>query len=255
MVGAIIQARMGSRRLPGKVLRRVLNRPLLGHLFDRLRRSRCLEAIVVATTAAEEDRAIRVFAESEGVAVFAGSEEDVLDRYYRAAEQYKIDPVVRITADCPLMDPAVVDLVIEQFLKERADYLSNAAPLPVTYPDGMDVEVFSFAALARAWREAVKPSDREHVTFYLWSHPERFKIRRVDHAPDWSEYRFTVDYPEDLPLVEAVLKEFLPRDPGFGLDEIIRYLEANHAIKALNAGIQRNQGWASAFEKDRQRGF
>lgn len=255
MIGAIIQARMGSSRLPGKVLLRVLDRPLLGHLLDRLRRSRRLETIVVATTATETDRPIRVFAEAEGVPAFAGSEEDVLDRYHAAAEEYKIDPVVRITADCPLMDPAVVDLVIERFLDGEADYVSNAAPLPATYPDGMDVEVFPFAALRQAWLEAVKPSDREHVTFYLWNHPDRFKLRRVDHSPDWSAYRLTVDYPEDLRLVEAVLNHFLPRNPGFGLDEIVRYLDSSPEVKALNARIGRNQGWASAFAKDRQLGL
>ncbi len=255
MIGAIIQARMGSTRLPGKVLHRVLGRPLLGHLLDRLRLSRRLETIVVATTAADADRPIRVFAEVEGVSAFAGSEEDVLDRYHSAAEEFKIDPVVRITADCPLLDPAVVDLVIERFLQGGADYVSNAAPPPVTYPDGMDVEVFSFAALERAWQEAVKPSDREHVTFYLWNQLERFRLRRVDHIPDWSEYRLTVDYPADLRVVETIMTELLPRDPGVGLDQIVRYLDANPALKALNAQIGCNQGWASAFEKDRRQGF
>ncbi len=246
---------MGSSRLPGKVLYRVLGRPLLGHLLDRLRLSRRLETLVVATSTLEQDRPIRMFVEAEGMPVFTGSEEDVLDRYYRAAEQYEIDPVVRITADCPLMDPAVVDLVIGQFLESGADYVSNTAPLPATYPDGMDVEVFSFAALQRAWRDAAKPSEREHVTFHLWQHPEWFKVRRVDHVPDWSEYRLTVDYPEDLPVVEAIMTEFVPRNPGVGLDEIVRYLEANPGVRALNAHIGRNQGWAPAFEKDRQRGF
>jgi spore coat polysaccharide biosynthesis protein SpsF len=254
-IGAIVQARMGSSRLPGKVLHRVMGRPLLGYLLDRLRLSRRLATLVVATSTLEQDRPIRAFAEAEGIAVFTGSEDDVLDRYYRAAEHYEIDPIVRITVDCPLMDPKVVDLVIERFLGGDAHYVSNTAPLPATYPDGMDVEVFSFAVLQQAWREAVKPSEREHVTFFLWQQPERFKVSRVDHAPDWSEYRLTVDYPEDVPLVETVLKEFLPRDPGFGLAEIIRYLEVNPAIKALNAGIKRNQGWTSAFEKDRQLGF
>lgn len=255
MIGAIVQARMGSTRLPGKVLHRVLDRPLLGHLLDRLRLSRRLETIVVATTTAEIDRPIRTFAEAEGVLTFAGSADDVLDRYYRAAEQFKIDPVVRITADCPLMDPGVLDLVIERFLDRDADYVSNAAPPPVTYPDGMDVEVFSFAALQRAWREAVKPSDREHVTFYLWNHPARFKVKRVDHVPNWAGYRLTVDYPEDLRMVETVIVELLSRDPGAGLEQIVQYLERNPEVKAFNARIARNQGWASAFEKDRRQGF
>jgi spore coat polysaccharide biosynthesis protein SpsF len=246
---------MGSSRLPGKVLHRVMGRPLLGYLLDRLRLSRRLDTLVVATSTLEQDRPIHAFAEAESLPAFTGSEDDVLDRYYRAAEHYEIDPIVRITADCPLMDPRVVDLVIDRFLEGGTHYVSNTAPLPATYPDGMDVEVFSFAGLQQAWREAAKPSEREHVTFFLWQQPERFKVTRVDHMPDWSEYRLTVDYAEDLPLVEAVLKKFLPRDPGFSVDEIIRFLEANPAIKALNAGIKRNQGWASAFERDRRQGF
>lgn len=255
MIGAIVQARMGSTRLPGKALHRVLGRPLLGHLLDRLLLSRRLETIVIATTTSDIDRRIKAFAEAEGVLAFAGSEDDVLDRYYRAAEQYKIDPVVRITADCPLLDPAVVDLVIERFLDGGTDYVSNAAPPPVTYPDGMDVEVFSFAALQRAWREAVKPSDREHVTFYLWNHPERFIAKRVDHSPDWSGYRLTVDCPDDLRVVEAVIIELLSQDPRAGLEQIVSYLERNPGVKTLNASIARNQGWASAFARDRQQGF
>ena len=164
-VVAIVQARMSSTRLPGKVWADVAGHPILWHVVQRLRRARLLNQIVIATSENPADDAIAQFCEQDGILCYRGSEADVLDCYYKAASLHSADVVVRITADCPLIDPAVVDKVVHRFLDEGSDYVTNN--LRYTYPDGLDTEVFSFAALAQAWREAKKPSEREHVTPYL----------------------------------------------------------------------------------------
>jgi spore coat polysaccharide biosynthesis protein SpsF len=255
MICAIIQARMSSTRLPGKVLKPVLGRPLLAHMLERVSRAHTLHKIAVATTVSSVDTEIVSACEQSGFVCFRGSEDDVLDRYYQTAREFGAEVIVRLTSDCPLMDPVVVDHVVSIFLDGQYDYVSNTAPLPSTWPDGMDVEVFPFPALERAWREAVKPSDREHVTFYLWNNPDKFHVYRVEHDPDWSEYRLTVDYPQDLELVNAVFEALYPSNPAFTLEEIVAFLEAKPRVKKLNQGIIRNIGWQTAFKKDRLAGF
>jgi len=169
---AIIQARMGSSRFPGKTLADLAGRPMLSRVVERVSQSRAIDKVVVATSIAVGDDPIAEFCAKEGVLCFRGSEDDVLDRFYRAAKEHGADVVVRITADCPLIDAAVIDRVVERFQSGDCDYASNV--LHYTYPDGLDTEVFSMAALAEAWREAKKPSEREHVTPYL-----RWGRRRV----------------------------------------------------------------------------
>jgi len=254
-VSAIIQARMNSSRLPGKVLMPVLGKPMLAQMLDRVAQAKSIARIVVATTDQRADDEIAALCRREGYECFRGSEDDVLDRYYQAARRGHADVVVRLTADCPLMDSATIDTVTKTFLDGQYDYVSNTAPLPSTWPDGSDVEVFSFAALQRAWREAVKPSDREHVTFYLWNNPAEFRVHRVEHVPDWSDYRLTVDYAQDLELVRAVFEALYPLSRSFTLKEIVAFLDANPDVKALNRTIGRNTGWHTAFEKDRLAGF
>jgi spore coat polysaccharide biosynthesis protein SpsF (cytidylyltransferase family) len=165
VIVAIIQARMGSSRLPGKTIADVAGRPLLLHVVERTQRARRVDKVVVATTDRSSDDPIADLCQREGIQCFRGSEDDVLDRFYRTAQAHGADVVVRITADCPLIDAAVIDKVIARFQAGDCDYVSNI--LRYTYPDGLDTEVFSFAALERAWREAKKPSEREHVTPYL----------------------------------------------------------------------------------------
>lgn len=252
---AIIQARMGSSRLPGKVLKPVLGRPLLSHMLRRMRAAQSLTGLVVATTTAPEDDKIVHLCHSESVDCYRGSERDVLDRYYQSAKSVGAKVVVRLTSDCPAMDPAVVDQVVECFLEGDFDYVSNVVPLPSTWPDGQDVEVFPFTILERAWREAVKPSEREHVTFYMWMQPETFRIHRIEHEPDWSKFRLTVDYPEDFQLLKAVFEALHPREEMFTLPDIIAYLESHPKVRRLNSSMVRNAGWQSAFEEDHQAGF
>lgn len=201
-VVAIIQARMGSTRLPGKVLKDLAGATVLERVVSRVRRCRLVSDVVVATSAEPADEVILNECKRLGTEPFRGSEQDVLDRYYRAAQQAGAEVVVRITSDCPLIDPEVSDKTIQKFLVERPDYASNA--LERTYPRGLDTEVMTFAALECAWTEARQAYQREHVTPFLYQHPERFKILSVKGDHDYSQYRWTLDTPEDLEFLRAV---------------------------------------------------
>jgi spore coat polysaccharide biosynthesis protein SpsF len=203
----IIQARMGSTRLPGKILKELAGEPMLARVVNRARRT-AADMVVVATTTEPADRAVAELCAARGWPCYAGSRDDVLDRYYHAARQSAADVVVRLTADCPFIDPGVVDQVIEAFRQgDTVDYASNVLP-PRTFPRGLDTEVFSFAALARAWREDADPAWREHVTPFLYRHPERFRLRRVAAGADYSNLRWTVDTPEDRELAVRVYEAF-----------------------------------------------
>jgi spore coat polysaccharide biosynthesis protein SpsF len=201
-VVAIIQARMGSTRLPGKVLKDLAGATVLERVVSRVRRCRLVSDVVVATSAEPADDVILNECQRLGTEAFRGSEQDVLDRYYRAAQQAGAEVVVRITSDCPLIDPEVSDETIQKFLVERPDYASNA--LERTYPRGLDTEVMTFAALECAWTEARQAYQREHVTPFLYQHPERFKLLSVKGDHDYSQYRWTLDTPEDLEFLRAV---------------------------------------------------
>jgi glutamate-1-semialdehyde 2,1-aminomutase/spore coat polysaccharide biosynthesis protein SpsF len=249
VIAAIVQARMGSSRLPGKTLIDVAGRPLLGHLVDRARRIPGLDAVVIATTDRPADRVILQFAAAEGLPVYAGSEDDVLDRIHQAAQRFGVSVVVRVTPDCPLLDPAVAGLVLKRFLDAGGglDYASNTQP--PTFPDGQDTEVFSAAALARAWREAKLPSEREHVTPYIWKHPDRFRLANVRHAEDLSALRWTVDEAADLAFVRAVYAR-LGAGRRFGMDEVLALLAREPALGEVNGARPRNEGYAQSLHAD-----
>lgn len=211
---AIIQARMTSTRLPGKVLADICGRPALELMLSRVRRSSRIDRIVVATTSNETDDPVARLCRELGVDVFRGDEADVLGRYVLAAEQYDADPVVRLTADCPMIEPAVIDLAIDEFVKRGCDYISNG--LVRTYPDGLDVEVFSRAALIRAGREAEHPFSREHVTPYIKAQASEkpavpFELSSLEFEADFSHVRWTLDRPEDLILIRNLVAK-LPED-------------------------------------------
>jgi len=253
MIAAIVQARIGSSRLPGKTLMDLAGRPLLGHLVDRARRIPGLEAVVIATTDRPDDRAILDFAAAEGLPVYAGSEDDVLDRFQQATRRFDVSVVVRVTPDCPLLDPAVAGLVLRRFLDAggELDYACNTQP--PTFPDGQDTEVFSAAALARAWREARLPSEREHVTPYIWKHPDRFRLANVRHAEDLSALRWTVDEPADLAFVRAVYARLGGQGP-FGMDDVLALLHREPALLEINRSLIRNVGYAKSLRADRAAG-
>ena len=231
---AIVQARMSSNRLPGKVLAPVLGRPMLALQLERAARAR-IERLLVATSEEADDDAVATLAEREGYGCFRGSLTDVLDRFYRAAEAARPDHVLRLTADCPLIDPRVIDRVIVEHLSGGYDYTSNT--LRRTFPHGEDVEIMRFAALERAWREAASAYEREHVTPYLYGHPELFRLGSVEADEDRSHLRLTVDYPEDLELVRAVFAALYPGDPDFSAEEIAALFARRPELLRINAAV------------------
>lgn len=250
MIAVVVQARMGSSRLPGKTLADISGRPMLGRLVDRARLIPGVEQVVIATTDRPADAAIRRFAEAEGLPASAGSEQDVLDRVYRAAARFGVSVIVRVTPDCPMLDPEVAGRVLAEFrrLEGRADYMSNVHP--PTFPDGLDTEVFSREALEVAWRETRLPSDREHVTAYIWRQPERFRLANVTNAQDLSSLRWTVDTATDLEFVRAVYAALDGLGRVFGMGDVLRLLESRPELRALNAGQRRNEGFEKSLAAD-----
>jgi spore coat polysaccharide biosynthesis protein SpsF len=256
---AIIQARMGSTRLPNKVLMPVLGKPLLGWMLERVATCAEVDEVIIATTTDTRDDVIAAFAQSVGCKLYRGSEDDVLDRYYQAARMVNPDAVARITADCPLLDPEVLGSMIREYAAGGLDFLSNSEPLPSSWPDGMDVSIVGFEALENAWQNAIKPSDREHVTFYFWNNPQTFRCKRIDHEPDWSKYRVTIDYPEDFDILKSIIEHFGAADPSsvnrVSMEQIVAYLDAHPDVFGLNEKYTRGLGWKPALERDKQLGF
>lgn len=248
---AIIQARFNSSRLPGKVLLDLEGRTVLERVVERVAHARRVDEVVVATSTAEHDGRIAELCGERGIKVFRGALDDVLDRFYQCARPLRPDAVVRITADCPLIDPAVIDMVVEAHTKDGADYTANI--LEETFPDGEDVEVFSFAALERAWKEAVLVSEREHVTPYIRKNPALFKQRNVGCSRDLSAERWTLDNEEDFALIKAVYAALHPKSPFFGLEEIEGFLRSHPEVEKLNAHIKRNEGYAASLKKDQEK--
>lgn len=235
---AIVQARMGSTRLPNKVMKTIEGRPMIGLLLERLSRARKIDAIVIATSDDARNDPLENYVSDLGFAVFRGNENDVLDRYYRAAEAAGATDVMRITGDCPFVDPALVDECAEAYLAGSCDYLSNVAP--PTYADGLDIEVFSFAALQRAWHEATAAPEREHVTPYI-RESGRFSTANKAAANDFSDRRWTVDTPEDFAVVSAVFQYFHPRT-DFSAADILELEARKPELFKANHAILRNEG-------------
>lgn len=239
-VVCISQARMTSSRLPGKVLRQVAGRPLLAHHLDRLGRARRIDAVVVATTVNAADDPVVALAGSLGVPVFRGDENDVLDRFVRCAEAFDADVVVRVTADCPLIDPALIDAAVARFLDGRdqvpaVEYLSIDTS---RFPRGFDAEVFSRAALNAAGREATDPVEREHVTPFIYRRGDRFRLGEpLTPGQPVPPYRLCVDEPADLDLIGRVLEALLPGGNGFGWQECCKLLSHRPELADINRGV------------------
>lgn len=243
-VVAIIQARMGSSRLPGKVMKSLGGKPVLAHVIERVRAVPQLDEIVVATTVQAEDDVIASAAGTLGTRVFRGSEQDVLDRYYQAARTARAGTVVRITSDCPFLDPVLVGAMVERFISAQRDdargpdYMSNT--LSRSYPRGFDAEVFAFSALERAWREAAAPAEREHVTPYIYGHPELFKLAEHVGPVDLSKYRLTLDTDDDWRLLLTLCNALECGKRMLASDELIAFFEAHPEVARLNAHVQQN---------------
>jgi len=233
----IIQARMGATRLPGKPMKKVLERELLSYQIERIRRAKRVDEIVVATTTEPADDVIVSLCKKEHIPFYRGSEEDVLDRYYQAAKQYHADIVVRITGDCPLADPEIIDHTINYYLelKPPCDYVSNT--LQLTFPRGLDVEVFSFKQLEHIHSIAHEPREREHVTPYFYLHPEKFVLGCYKNTTDLSKHRWTVDQIEDFELISRIINDLYPRKPNFLMQDVLDLLARHPDWVAINAHV------------------
>lgn len=252
MVVAIIQARMGSTRLPGKIMKDIEGEPMLWRVIERVKAAKNIQDIIIATTENEADRQVIEFAQKRGVNVFAGSESDVLDRYLQAARFFgNPEVVVRITSDCPLIDPEILDRTIEFFLKNDFDYASTGR-IQSTFPDGLDTEVFKFSALERAWQEAKLPSEREHVTPYIWKNPRLFKTGELKNEKDLSHLRWTVDEERDLDFVRTVFKNLYHSDRIFHFQDVLDFLKNNPELAAKNRDIIRDAGYFKSLKEDQK---
>jgi spore coat polysaccharide biosynthesis protein SpsF len=238
-VVAIIQARMGSSRLPGKILKPVLGKTLLEYQLNRIERIKQINEIVVATTTNEIDNKIVDLCNRLSIPFFRGPEEDVLKRYYDTAKQYGANTIVRLTSDCPVIDPIIIENTINYYLNNNFDYVSNT--LERTFPRGMDTEVFSFQALERAFNEGEEKHFREHVTPYIYQNPDIFKLGSFYSKKDNSQYRLTVDTQEDFDLIEKIILNLYPRNNQFNLNAIIDLLTEKPELVKINAHIEQKK--------------
>ena len=250
MILAILQARTSSSRLPGKVLKPILGRPMLAHQIERVSRSRLIDKLIVATSTDSSDDHVEALCGQMSTDCFRGSLDNVLDRYYQCALRYAPDTVVRLTGDCPLADPEVIDGTIQYFLDSGLGYATNGGAEP-TFPDGLDVEVFTLAALKAAWENARLPSEKEHVTLYINRHPELFRIGIYKNTADMSGLRWTVDEPRDFEFVTRVYEELYPGNPEFTSQDILELLERMPELSLINTGIERNEGMKKSLLQDK----
>ena len=238
-VNAIIQARCGSTRFPNKVFALIDGKPLLWHVVNRLKYAKMVDDIIVATTVSEKDDKIEEWCKENNVHCFRGSEENVLNRYYSASEAFPSDYVVRITADDPFKEPKVIDDVITKLIEEGYDHVTNN--LPPSFPEGLDCEAFKKSALDRSEKEAETSFEREHVTQYIYHHPEIFKIGNVSNGENLSYLRWTVDKDVDFEMVKAVYAHRNPAKKGILLmDEILDILKAYPEIEKINSEVERS---------------
>jgi len=249
----IVQARIGSSRLPGKVLVDLAGKTMLERVVERVKKVEQLDSIIIATTTDSADDPIAVEAERINVEAFRGHPTDVLDRYYSAVQAHNADAVLRITADCPLLDPDIANQVIEKFLETNTDYCSNIRP--PTFPDGLDVELISKQALETCWQDAKLDSDREHVTTYIRrTQPDLFEKANVENAIDYSGMRWTIDEPQDLDFIQALLPELeTERKTDTSFKRVLEVLRDRPEIANLNSSITRNEGWRNSLATDGQR--
>lgn len=246
-VVAIVQARMSSTRLPGKVMKGIAGRPMLWHVVNRLKASSLIDEIVIATTTGPEDDIIEEWCKLGGTGFSRGSLDDVLDRYFQAASMFRARTVVRITSDCPLVDPELVDKAIEKFGEGGFDHVSVDA----SFPDGLDAEVFSFDALKKAHQEASLASEREHVTPYIWKNPQLFSLCKIKSSVDLSSMRWTVDDERDLKLVTEIYEGIGAGERVFHMDEVLGFLKKKPEVLKINAATARNEGYAKSLRQDR----
>ena len=203
----IIQARMGSTRLPGKIMKKILNKPMIEYLIERASKSKMIDDIIVATSDTKENKELVDFLKAKSVKYFIGDENDVLSRYYYTAKKFNIDNIIRVTADCPLIDANIIDDTVKKYYKDKVDYASNI--FPRSFPKGLDTEIFSFNSIEKAFNEANSLYDREHVTPYI-RESGKFDISNISYEKDYSYLRLTVDWEEDFKLISKIFNQFKP---------------------------------------------
>lgn len=245
---AIIQARMGATRLPNKVLLPIVGYPILWHVVTRAKRAKTVNQVVIATSTNPENDSIEAFCQENQFTYYRGSENDVLDRFYQAAKQYEADIVIRITADCPLTDPAIIDQTVNQLLDEQADYATNT--FTYTYPEGMDVEVFTFHSLETAWKNASSQREREHVTPYIRNH-NGFKHVSVENPnPNPVQNCLSIDRENDYQLVKTIFEKLYVQNPYFGVDEVVKLMVSEPALQSINQSNTMNEGAYLSYTKE-----
>ena len=249
-VTAIIQARMTSSRLPGKILMEVLGKPLLQLMIERVQQAKCINSVVLATTTNKEDDPTEELGKSMGVEVFRGSEEDVLDRFYRAADKFGGEHIMRLTGDCPLIDPDFLDELTDFYFDGGYDYAANC--VEPTLPDGLDAEIISMKALREVHEKAVRPPHKEHVTLYVRDNADQFKIGSWKHTEDYSSMRWTVDNREDFELVKAILEGISQEKNDFRMTDVIKFLKKHPETTEINAHIKRNEGLEKSLQEELQ---
>ena len=249
MILAILQARMSSSRLPGKVMKPILGQPMIERQIERLLRSKRIDQLIVATSIHEDDNVLETMCERIGIFCFRGNLKNVLDRFYRAAKPFRPEHIIRLTGDCPLADASLIDALVDFYVEGQYDYASNCQE--PTLPDGLDAEIFSFAVLEETWKEATLPSHLEHVTSFIGDHPERYKVGNYKYNRDLSNLRWTVDELEDLEFVREIYERLYPSNPDFRTEDIIALLKSEPELLEINRHFRRNEGKKKSLEKDK----
>ena len=249
MIGCIIQARMGSSRLPGKVMEKLdQDNTVLSYVIRQLKHSKFLDDIVVATTSLKRDEVIVDFLEREGIKYFCGDEENVLDRYYQCAKKFSMSEIVRIPSDKPLIDPDIVDKCIQVFLSKKYDYVTTF--LEPSFPYGTEVEIFSFDALEKTWKNAKLPSEHENVTPYIYNNKDKFQIYNVKNSIDLSHLRWVGDRAEDLELVRQLVSK-IDKDPIL-MQDILEVFESDPKLAEINSNVRHDEGYKKSLKKDQE---
>lgn len=247
MILAILQARFSSSRLPGKVLKPILGKPMLLHQIERIQRSKKIDKLIVATSIDESDNEIEKMCVENNIEVFRGDLNNVLDRFYQCAKDYNPTHIVRLTGDCPVTDWQVIDQVIDYCLKGKYDHVSTTPK----HAEGLDCEIMTIDALTKAWENATLPSEKEHVAYYINQRKDKFKTGSIDSDEDLSHHRWTVDEPEDFILIEKIYQNLYAENPQFLTQDILDLLKKNPEWIKINTGIIRNEGLLKSLETDK----
>lgn len=248
-VVAILQARCNSSRLPNKVLKPILDKPMIQWQIERLNQSKYIDKLIVATSDESSDLPLVQLCNDHNTPVYRGSLNNVLERFYQVAIQTEPRIIVRLTGDCPLIDPTIVDEVIDFMKSGNFDYVSNS--MEPSFPDGLDVEVFSFDTLKHIYTNAKLPSEKEHVTLYVANNRDEFNIGVYKNPTDLSHHRWTVDELDDFKLVSAIFEGLADFNGDFRMADVLSFLEKEQSLKTLNSGIQRNEGLLKSLDKDK----